>query len=250
MKFKKASSDFESFIQEIEPPNNDDYLSFIFQFSKEHYTARVEMAGFRGGRKVLDAGCGYGQWALALSGYNKYVIGIDRNQHMIKISNRLMKKFNVINTDFRVGILPDLEFDDEEFDYIWCWSVFMFVEREKTLKEFYRVLKPGGRLLVGCCNSVGRWLYKCFNSLNPSHLDMHTLRYSMNALLKGHRDDIAPHYSTLRSVKKSCEKNGFELIASGFDGYIDLSGRERKLPMFPERFLGFEQNIEFICKKI
>lgn len=247
----KTHPSYLDFVHDVASLCQDKYYEFVFSFSEQHYQERIDMSGFHGGRKVLDAGCGYGQWAGALARCNDHVIGVDRNPRMIEISRRYAERFNVKNAEFIVQKLPELDFADGEFDYIWCWGVLMFVNRSAVLKEFHRLLKPGGRLLVGCCNARGRWLYKLWNSVwsRPKDWRAAKIKVALRTLLRGNRDSMAPNYTTRRSVAALCANYGLRVIAVDFDGHIDLSGKGRRHPMFDERYWGLENNIEFIAEK-
>jgi ubiquinone/menaquinone biosynthesis C-methylase UbiE len=226
----------------------DNYADFVFQFDERHYRARVEMAGFVGADKVLDAGSGFGQWTATLARCNGSVVGIDINPNMVEISRRYCRRQGVQNATFRQEGLPRLQFPAETFDLIWCWSVLMFVPVEETLKEFHRLLRPGGRLLIGCCNGIGRWLFKACDALKRPR-NWPVLKTCFRTLAYGHRRNATTTYFTFNRCRKLCAQQGFRLIAADLDGHIDLTGRGRRLPMFPERFLGFPQNLEFIAEK-
>jgi SAM-dependent methyltransferase len=237
-------------LERIVPLSPDEYYKLVFRFDDAHYRSRVEMVGFTGAGRVLDAGCGYGQWAAALAAVNDRVIGVDVNPNMVEISRMLCREHGLRNADFEVGQLPRLRFADEEFDLIWCWGVIMFVDRALALREFNRLLKPGGRLLVGCANGRGRWLYKALRALHPRRFRPATARTSLKALLQAEAVDTAPNRSSREGCHDLCRRFGFEAVAAGFDGTIDLTGPGRERPMFPARFLGLENNIEYVARKV
>lgn len=232
------------------PPDAGGYHNFVSSFDEDHYRKRVEMVDFVGAERVLDAGCGMGQWAVQLARENHSVIGVDHKDYMVEASRMLAKACRVSNVEFKLGKLPHLEFSDKQFDLIWCWGVLMEVNREQTLAEFNRLLRLGGRLLCGCVNARGRWLYKAFSSLNPLKPRWKKLRMSLRALLRGHELRARPNYTSIKACKEFCERFGFELIAADFDGHIDLTGRSRRAPMFSRRFLFWENNIEFLARKV
>jgi SAM-dependent methyltransferase len=239
---------FADYIQRIAPLAQDNYCDFIFQFDEQHYRQRVDMAGFQGGDLVLDAGCGYGQWSAVLAEHNRRVIGIDHNPLMVEAAKIYAERQQLRNVSFEHQALPRLTFPDNSFDYIWCWSVLMFVPLDQTMCEFRRVLKPNGKILIGCLNGIGRWLYKAWHALKPPR-NWPVFRACMRSLRVGHRADAGLSYFTPRRCRRVCQEHGFDLVAVGLDGSIDVTGQKRRLPMFPERFLGFRQNLEFIGAK-
>lgn len=98
---------------------------------------------------ILDAGCGLGHRAQKYKDdlYESRVYGIDFSSKMIEHA----AKKNL--DEVLCGSIVNIPFADEKFDYITClFFVFCYLtskeERVLALKEFYRVLKPGGTLFL------------------------------------------------------------------------------------------------------
>jgi ubiquinone/menaquinone biosynthesis C-methylase UbiE len=99
----------------------------------------------------LDIGCGSGAstWLLAHSQPDVQWTGLDLSRPYLKVAaDRLRERLNV---DWLQGDATQLSFKDESFDQ--CVSIFLFhelphEERLRTLAEAWRVLRPGGLLLV------------------------------------------------------------------------------------------------------
>lgn len=97
---------------------------------------------------ILDAGCGTGQTAAFLfKQYNANVYGIDLNPTMIE---KAKARFDQQQLPIKLvhGSIENLPFKDNSFDIILSESVLAFVNKEKALREFNRVLKKGGRLIA------------------------------------------------------------------------------------------------------
>ena len=97
-------------------------------------------------KRVLEAGCGYDS---ALGGCQpplRQVVGLD------PILNDLRRNPHV---GWRTqGIVEALPFKSESFDAVYCDSVFEHIDDpDKTCREFFRVLKPGGKVLINT-NSI------------------------------------------------------------------------------------------------
>lgn len=99
--------------------------------------------------KILDLGCGAGRTTINLykQGFNN-IIGLDIADNLIKYAKEYCKNNN-LNTKFVVGDASNLEYKDNTFDSV----IFSFngitcipgsKNRNKVLKEIYRVLKPNG----------------------------------------------------------------------------------------------------------
>jgi ubiquinone/menaquinone biosynthesis C-methylase UbiE len=96
----------------------------------------------RNNLKILDAGCGPGAMLPTLAKYGD-VVGIDISEEALKYAG---KRGKVIKGD-----ITKLDFEDNTFDLVICMDVLyhMWVKDEiDALKEFNRVLKNGGILLL------------------------------------------------------------------------------------------------------
>ncbi len=106
------------------------------------------------GLRLLDLGCGDGALALALARRGARVVGIDRSSTMVEAarqrSEQAKARFVVC-----VGAVETLPFAPETFDAVVAVTVLCFAERpEVLLREANRILRPGGRLVLG---ELGRW---------------------------------------------------------------------------------------------
>ena len=90
---------------------------------------------------ILEAGCGLGQWVVYLSGLGYNIVGVEIVPYCIEICKTYFP-----NVDIRVGDVRNLPFPDAYFDgYISIGVIEHMIEGpESTLKEMWRVLKPGG----------------------------------------------------------------------------------------------------------
>lgn len=96
---------------------------------------------------VLDIACGAGTTSFFLSNkYNCRITGIDISKSLIEKANNSLTKFNGKNKiNFEVADAFKIPYPDNTFDSVVSQAFFILVnEKEKVLKEIYRVLKPGG----------------------------------------------------------------------------------------------------------
>ena len=95
-----------------------------------------------------DLGCGTGQVSAALAPFVARVIGVDASAAMLQAAKRRLAALN--NIDLRRGELEALPIDDGRLDLASLMLVLHHVpEPVKALAEAGRVLKPGGRVVVG-----------------------------------------------------------------------------------------------------
>jgi SAM-dependent methyltransferase len=97
---------------------------------------------------VLDVGCGAGETAAYLGvHYPCKVVAIDINPLMLA---KAQSKFAQHQLDIQLlqANASDLPFPKATFDLVLSESVTIFTKIAPTLSEYYRVLKPGGRLIA------------------------------------------------------------------------------------------------------
>ena len=100
---------------------------------------------------ILDTGCGIGGSAIYLSkNYGCKTTGISIVPHQIKQAEIKSKEHAVDElANFIVADYCDTPFDDNTFDVVWAIeSVCYAPDKSDFIKEAYRVLKPGGKLIV------------------------------------------------------------------------------------------------------
>jgi len=100
------------------------------------------------GKKVLDVGSGNGYVLSKYASEGAQVFGVDITQTGIDLCKKRFQYMG-LNGDFQVADAQDLPFDDNEFDCVCSMGVLHHVpDTNKAIAEIYRVLKPGGRLIV------------------------------------------------------------------------------------------------------
>jgi 2-polyprenyl-3-methyl-5-hydroxy-6-metoxy-1,4-benzoquinol methylase len=107
------------------------------------------------GTRWLDAGCGTGTLARWLATHGCRVLGVDAASEMVAAARRFARSQEYCERiDFvRIRTIASLALDDCSLDGILCSSVLEYVADPKAcLKEFARVLKPGGLLLISVPN--------------------------------------------------------------------------------------------------
>ncbi|MEK7178016.1 MAG: class I SAM-dependent methyltransferase [Patescibacteria group bacterium] len=127
--------------------------------------------GYLTGKKVLDFGTGAGRSAQLIKTLGaKEVVGVDQNEEMIKLAKKIKDssiKFNLIS--------KNIPYADNYFDHASCIAVLIEIGGKKemldTFLEIYRVLKPGGKLVITTTNpkSIG-YDYVSYRYINKPNL--------------------------------------------------------------------------------
>jgi sterol 24-C-methyltransferase len=103
------------------------------------------------GSLVLDAGCGEGHTAMRLAErFGLQVEGVDLLDFNIARGKQLVQRHSSASrVRFQVGDYTALPFADDTFDGIYTIEALVHApEPQGALKEFLRVLKPGGKLIL------------------------------------------------------------------------------------------------------
>lgn len=112
----------------------------------------IDNALIQPGDSVLDVGCGTGEVTLPAKSRAKDgdVHGIDPAPEMIAVArNKASRKG--LDIDFRVGVIESLPFPDASLDVVTSSLMMHHLPEDlkvRGLAEIFRVLKPGGRLLI------------------------------------------------------------------------------------------------------
>jgi ubiquinone/menaquinone biosynthesis C-methylase UbiE len=127
----------------------------VFTLGQNHALRRrtAGLAGIKPGDRVLDVGCGTGDLTLAgaaLAGSGGEVVGIDASPEMIATARQKAARRGSA-ARFDVALIERIPFPDGSFDVALSSLMLHHLPgqlRHDGLAEVYRVLKPGGRLLV------------------------------------------------------------------------------------------------------
>jgi len=117
----------------------------------ELYDHIVQDPDLAGQQCVLDAGTGRGYVSLMLAARNPQatITGIDFSLMQVRAAEKLRIEKNINNCSFQQGNVMDIRFPDAAFDAaISVGSIKHWPDGLHGLKEIYRVLKPGGRIII------------------------------------------------------------------------------------------------------
>lgn len=148
-KVKRVADVFHSVADKYDVMN--DLMSFGIHRIWKKIT--IEYSSVRKGQKVLDLAGGTGDLTAKFSqlvGDNGLVVLADINESMLKVGrDKLRDKGLFKNIEYVQANAEELPFTDNYFDCITIsFGLRNVTDKDKALRSMWRVLKPGGRLLI------------------------------------------------------------------------------------------------------
>ena len=128
------------------------YETFWHEQLKPAQDLLLEMAAIHIGEKVLDIACGTGLVsfrAAQQAGESGHVLATDISDKMVEMARKISIEKAISNISFERMDAEKLEVEDGSFDVVICALGLMYVpDPLMAVKEMYRVLKPGGRVIA------------------------------------------------------------------------------------------------------
>ena len=167
-----------------------DFLNHLFSFGIDYYWRRKLIDNAKLNKKInaLDIATGTGDVAFKLASKCDKVTGLDIAQNMISIAQSKQLNKKIKNIDFLVGDAEYLPFDDKSFDIITIAYGFRNIsDQPQALKEFNRVLKSDGRLLIlefsNPRSKIIKFLYRFYSvKIMPRVASLFTKKYAYEYL--------------------------------------------------------------------
>lgn len=117
----------------------------------------IEAAALRPGERVLDIACGTGivaRTAARTVGSGATVVGLDLSAPMLAVA-RAAAEAEGLSVEWREGSAVTLPLADATFDVSFCQQGLQFFsDRAAALSEAYRILTPGGRLVLSVWRGI------------------------------------------------------------------------------------------------
>jgi demethylmenaquinone methyltransferase/2-methoxy-6-polyprenyl-1,4-benzoquinol methylase len=114
----------------------------------------VQLAKVQSGNRALDLCCGTGDIALALAQRGAETVGLDFSEKMLEVAEARRQKirnsqFEIRNLKFVHGDAQQIAFPDNSFDIVTVgYGLRNLTSWERGLDEMFRVIRPGGRIVV------------------------------------------------------------------------------------------------------
>jgi SAM-dependent methyltransferase len=254
----KRSFDVARHLLRTQGENDESFASRNYgDGNLDRFRARLLAIGFSGREKVLDLGCGYGQWSIVASEMNQQVLGLDIDPGRISFCKEIASELGVGNLSFEQGDLKSLA-DDEGFDAIFMFSVLPWLPWKEALPMAIKHLAKNG-LLYFNANDLGWLLHNIIDNPRLSS-DFESRTWALRSIAltdeyerTGNFNQTSPRdslYIPHERILDLLKTLPVEIVGFGGEGTLSINGIEKPSPFFPSEAYGQTAVYEFLCRKL
>jgi SAM-dependent methyltransferase len=234
-------------------PRDRDFFRRVWATPGEVYEERLRAVGFAGLGRVLDAGCGFGQWSAALARLNAEVVGVDVSTERVAAARAMAEAAGLGNVTFRTATLEGLDAGAGPFDAVFSYSVVQLTDYRASLRALHALLAPGGLLYLNT-NGVGWYVYNLLETHNDS-ADFSSRQMALEAF-----ENTIDYFATgagapgrsivlpSRVLLADLAALGFEVLAHGPDASIGRGAAAPRAFFEPEKY-GHESVYEVLARR-
>lgn len=212
--------------------NDTEFVRRVYADGLSKYSDRLEQYGFSGKGSVLDAGCGFGQWTLALASQCREVAALDMSRVRLEFTADLADALDLGAVRTTRAPLWRTPYEDQTFSAVFCYGVLYLTPWKETIAEFGRLLEDDGLLYLNA-NGWG-WYHHLWSTshngtetYNPRMVAAEVLSNTLAYMVGEFEPDGGHLLIDPDELKRELSQNGFESISYGPEGTVTLPGRSR-----------------------
>jgi ubiquinone/menaquinone biosynthesis C-methylase UbiE len=208
-----------------------DILNKVYPYQDLLKSVMTEM-DLKKGSVVLDAGAGTGNLAVMIAQTGAEVVGLDSSEVGLEIFKKKLPASKAILHDLKHPI----PFPNSGFDYICSINTLFAIDsvhREKICREFYRLLKPGGKLIMTNLSEGYRPI-----RIYIAHIREEIGRFGFQKAIMDLARIVGPtikmFYYNRKMIKEDDSSSGLNFFASGEQefllknsGFLNVSKEQR-----------------------
>jgi len=237
--------------------NDIEFAARVWRGGITRYQSRLSALGIENA-SVLDAGCGFGQWAIAMLALGNRVTAIDLDPLRIMFLKSILKSSPSIGESITVetGSIDNLNYPNDSFDWVFCYGSIFLSNWRRSIHEFYRVLRPDGFLYVTTNDwNWYRYLWEREHNSNESYdakaaiirALSSSLHYERSSEYDGNGQLIISHAQMIHAAQQL----DFEIQYFGEEGTAVLKHTEEAPVSFlPDDLIGLGAVNEYVLRKV
>jgi len=142
------------YTSKLEILTKENYLSIVKDYWNMNQFLKYPLLKNLKGKKLLDIGCGTGEFLVVMQNLGYQVSGVDFNEKAVNFAKNHLDIENVYPDD----VIKFLENKKEEYDVITAFEIIEHINNPKKLLELvYQTLKPGGYFALSLPNRERYW---------------------------------------------------------------------------------------------
>jgi len=148
----RQTADWDAYSSDVSARKDSSDWEVLRRARSEHY---ARFFSVKPNARVLDAGCGHGEYTTFALCDGARVWAIDPSEKMLSSTRRAVEQQGLQAEEISCQSIMDLHYPSNYFDIVFNLSVLECVEDpEQALSELVRVLRPGGQLYLDVCNAA------------------------------------------------------------------------------------------------
>lgn len=238
--------------------NDRAFLQRMYSGDAGRYLAKIRSIGFTDRSRVLDLGCGFGQWSFVLASVNKDVLAVEVDEKRVRFVRELAAQGKFSNVAATVGTGDHLPAEARDIDAVFCFGVLQYLDTTRLMRELTRVLRPGGRAYF-TGKDVGGYLYFWKErphrtaDYDPREIAADAFANTLflqrfGTLFPGHK-----HRDRIISCEQFCDlakQHRLHTISAGLEGSVCAEGMEpHRVNFFVTEYEGYPKSWEALLEK-
>ena len=218
------------------------------------YLNRIRAIGFVALGRVLDIGCGFGQWTLALACLNEHVVGLDISRERVRAARVIADALHMERIQFQAGSIEEVSIEESRFDGVFSYSALYCTDFRCSFRKIHHMLRRNG-VFYFSTNDLGWYIYNILDEHNSSsdynsrekaiEAIQNTICYFAGEMWETGIPVIMPKHMILNELRKA----GFEIISEGADGNININGVEDVTSFYDKTKYNLTNVYEVLCRK-
>jgi len=191
-----------------------EFLSSEGEYLSRRLAEALSVAGIAPGMEILDVGCGRGEILLHVQRLGGHAHGIDYAAAAVQLSQQVAERKSGEQISIYQANARQLPFGNERFDRILMLDIVEHLypdELDTALAEAYRVLKPGGRIVVHTAPNVwyDRYAYPMVRRVRQLLGQGDNYPKNPRAFLVEANVDVHVNEQSLLSLRRNLRRTGF-----------------------------------------